>query len=74
MTSDLIFRLLCVQKSGSKTDTVQLGGAVIEWTPEKSSRKNVFQVANKQTLNQGRPVRETVFFILLFQKNKRFSH
>lgn len=23
---------------------VQLGGAVIEWTTEKSSRKNVFQV------------------------------
>lgn len=32
------------QKAGSKTDVVSLCGAVIEWTPEKSSRKNVFQV------------------------------
>ncbi|XP_037345101.2 rho GTPase-activating protein 15 [Pungitius pungitius] len=31
-------------KPGSKTDVVQLCGAVIEWTTEKSSRKNVFQV------------------------------
>uniref|UniRef100_A0A4W6D1F3 Rho GTPase-activating protein 15 n=1 Tax=Lates calcarifer TaxID=8187 RepID=A0A4W6D1F3_LATCA len=35
------------QKSGGKTDVVQLGGALIEWTTEKSSRKNVFQVPNK---------------------------
>uniref|UniRef100_UPI0037E6FB24 rho GTPase-activating protein 15 isoform X2 n=1 Tax=Semicossyphus pulcher TaxID=241346 RepID=UPI0037E6FB24 len=32
------------QKAGSKTDVVQLCGAVIEWTTEKSSRKNVFQI------------------------------
>uniref|UniRef100_A0A4W6D1L6 Rho GTPase-activating protein 15 n=1 Tax=Lates calcarifer TaxID=8187 RepID=A0A4W6D1L6_LATCA len=32
------------QKSGGKTDVVQLGGALIEWTTEKSSRKNVFQI------------------------------
>ncbi|CAK6974021.1 rho GTPase-activating protein 15 isoform X2 [Scomber scombrus] len=32
------------QKAGSKTDVVQLGGALIEWTTEKSSRKNVFQI------------------------------
>ncbi|XP_069010543.1 rho GTPase-activating protein 15 [Embiotoca jacksoni] len=32
------------QKTGSKTDVVQLNGAVIEWTTEKSSRKNVFQI------------------------------
>nr|XP_046259613.1 rho GTPase-activating protein 15 [Scatophagus argus] len=32
------------QKPGSKTDVVQLCGAVIEWTTEKSSRKNVFRV------------------------------
>ncbi|XP_034043011.1 rho GTPase-activating protein 15 [Thalassophryne amazonica] len=31
-------------KPGSKPDTVELGGAVIEWTTEKSSRKNVFQI------------------------------
>ncbi|XP_070832130.1 rho GTPase-activating protein 15 [Chaetodon trifascialis] len=32
------------QKPGSKTDVVHLCGAVIEWTMEKSSRKNVFQI------------------------------
>ncbi|XP_022064915.2 rho GTPase-activating protein 15 isoform X2 [Acanthochromis polyacanthus] len=32
------------QKPGGKTDVVQLCGAVIEWTKEKSSRKNVFQI------------------------------
>ncbi|XP_022612879.1 rho GTPase-activating protein 15 [Seriola dumerili] len=32
------------QKPGSKTDVVQLCGAVVEWTTEKSSRKNVFQI------------------------------
>ncbi|XP_034549033.1 rho GTPase-activating protein 15 [Notolabrus celidotus] len=32
------------QKTGSKTEVVHLCGAVIEWTTEKSSRKNVFQV------------------------------
>ncbi|XP_035532413.1 rho GTPase-activating protein 15 [Morone saxatilis] len=32
------------QKPGSKTDVVQLCGAFIEWTTEKSSRKNVFQI------------------------------
>ncbi|TDH06462.1 hypothetical protein EPR50_G00113510 [Perca flavescens] len=31
-------------KPGSKPDVVQLCGAVIEWTTEKSSRKNVFQI------------------------------
>ncbi|XP_029282414.1 rho GTPase-activating protein 15 [Cottoperca gobio] len=31
-------------KTGSKTDVVQLCGAVVEWTTEKSSRKNVFQI------------------------------
>ncbi|KAM6955988.1 rho GTPase-activating protein 15 [Lycodopsis pacificus] len=31
-------------KPGSKTDVVQLSGALIEWTTEKSSRKNVFQI------------------------------
>nr|XP_033473009.1 rho GTPase-activating protein 15 [Epinephelus lanceolatus] len=31
-------------KQGSKTDVVPLGGAVIEWTTEKSSKKNVFQI------------------------------
>ncbi|KAJ4923632.1 hypothetical protein JOQ06_014116 [Pogonophryne albipinna] len=31
-------------KAGGKTDVVQLCGAVIEWTPDKSSRKNVFQI------------------------------
>lgn len=36
----------CVQKPGGKTDVVHLCGAVIEWTTEKSSRKNVFQVTN----------------------------
>uniref|UniRef100_A0A3B4WN96 Rho GTPase activating protein 15 n=1 Tax=Seriola lalandi dorsalis TaxID=1841481 RepID=A0A3B4WN96_SERLL len=42
------------QKPGSKTDVVQLCGAVVEWTTEKSSRKNVFQVTNLShfTLNQ----------------------
>ncbi|XP_029385637.1 rho GTPase-activating protein 15 isoform X2 [Echeneis naucrates] len=30
-------------KPGGKTDVVQLGGAVVEWTTEKSSKKNVFQ-------------------------------
>ncbi|XP_031735432.1 rho GTPase-activating protein 15-like [Anarrhichthys ocellatus] len=34
-------------KPGSKTDVVQLSGALIEWTTEKSSRKNVFQVTNQ---------------------------
>lgn len=32
------------QKPGSKTDVVQLCGAVINWTTDKSSRKNVFQI------------------------------
>ncbi|XP_026231786.1 rho GTPase-activating protein 15 [Anabas testudineus] len=32
------------QKPGAKAEVVQLCGAVIEWTTEKSSRKNVFQV------------------------------
>ncbi|XP_037542177.1 rho GTPase-activating protein 15 [Nematolebias whitei] len=31
-------------KAGGKTDVVQLCGAVIEWTTEKSSKKNVFQI------------------------------
>ncbi|KAF3694306.1 Rho GTPase-activating protein 15 ArhGAP15 Rho-type GTPase-activating protein 15 [Channa argus] len=31
-------------KPGGKIDMVQLCGALIEWTTEKSSRKNVFQV------------------------------
>ncbi|XP_068457623.1 rho GTPase-activating protein 15 [Clinocottus analis] len=31
-------------KPGSKPDVVQLCGAFIEWTTEKSSRKNVFQI------------------------------
>ncbi|KAK5889767.1 hypothetical protein CesoFtcFv8_013354 [Champsocephalus esox] len=31
-------------KAGGKTDVVELCGAVIEWTPDKSSRKNVFQI------------------------------
>ncbi|KAM4608605.1 rho GTPase-activating protein 15 isoform 1-T1 [Polymixia lowei] len=31
-------------KPGCKTDGVGLAGAVIEWTTEKSSRKNVFQI------------------------------
>ncbi|XP_015240207.1 PREDICTED: rho GTPase-activating protein 15 [Cyprinodon variegatus] len=31
-------------KPGGKTDVVQLCGAVIEWTTEKSSKKNVFQI------------------------------
>uniref|UniRef100_A0A665X6U5 Rho GTPase-activating protein 15 n=1 Tax=Echeneis naucrates TaxID=173247 RepID=A0A665X6U5_ECHNA len=31
-------------KPGGKTDVVQLGGAVVEWTTEKSSKKNVFQL------------------------------
>ncbi|KAM7380988.1 hypothetical protein PAMP_004250 [Pampus punctatissimus] len=31
-------------KAGSKPDAVQLCGAVIVWTTEKSSRKNVFQI------------------------------
>lgn len=42
---------ICVKKQGSKTEAAQLCGAVIEWTPEKSSRKNVFQVQNKCTLH-----------------------
>lgn len=33
-----------VLKAGSKPDVLQLCGAVIEWTTEKSSRKNVFQI------------------------------
>uniref|UniRef100_A0A3Q3X6P4 Rho GTPase-activating protein 15 n=1 Tax=Mola mola TaxID=94237 RepID=A0A3Q3X6P4_MOLML len=32
------------QKTGSKVDVVPLCGAMIEWTTEKSSRKNVFQI------------------------------
>ncbi|XP_045911046.1 rho GTPase-activating protein 15 isoform X2 [Micropterus dolomieu] len=32
------------QKPGSKTDVVPLCGAVIEWTTEKSSKKNVFHI------------------------------
>ncbi|KAM9346791.1 rho GTPase-activating protein 15 [Symphorus nematophorus] len=32
------------QKSGGKTDVVPLCGAVVAWTTEKSSRKNVFQI------------------------------
>lgn len=35
------------QKAAGKTDVVHLCGAVIEWTTEKSSRKNVFQVTNR---------------------------
>ncbi|XP_018409552.1 PREDICTED: rho GTPase-activating protein 15 [Nanorana parkeri] len=31
-------------KSGTKSECVDLCGAVIEWTSEKSSRKNVFQI------------------------------
>ncbi|XP_063789803.1 rho GTPase-activating protein 15 isoform X1 [Pseudophryne corroboree] len=31
-------------KSGSKSDSIDLYGAEIEWTTEKSSRKNVFQI------------------------------
>ncbi|KAI4787753.1 hypothetical protein KUCAC02_036271 [Chaenocephalus aceratus] len=31
-------------KAGGKTDVVELCGAAIEWTPDKSSRKNVFQI------------------------------
>ncbi|XP_040914006.1 rho GTPase-activating protein 15 [Toxotes jaculatrix] len=31
-------------KPGGKTDVVQLCGAVVDWTTEKSSRKNVFQI------------------------------
>ncbi|KAM9851065.1 rho GTPase-activating protein 15 isoform 2-T2 [Aulostomus maculatus] len=31
-------------KAGGKADVVQLCGAIIEWTTEKSSRKNVFQI------------------------------
>lgn len=48
VTSDLV-SILSVQKAGSKADVVQMCGAVVEWTTEKSSRKNVFQVTNKQT-------------------------
>lgn len=49
LTSDLWPRVgpLCVQKAAGKTDVVHLCGAVIEWTTEKSSRKNVFQVTNR---------------------------
>ncbi|KAM4558616.1 rho GTPase-activating protein 15 [Odontesthes bonariensis] len=36
-------------KPGAKTDVVQLCGAIIEWTTEKSSKKNVFQI----TTNKG---------------------
>ncbi|XP_068602400.1 rho GTPase-activating protein 15 isoform X2 [Brachionichthys hirsutus] len=32
------------QKPGGKTDVVPLCGAVLEWTTEKSKRKNVFQI------------------------------
>lgn len=33
-----------LQKTGHKPESVDLCGAHIEWTKEKSSRKNVFQV------------------------------
>ncbi|KAF7652651.1 hypothetical protein LDENG_00094070 [Lucifuga dentata] len=36
-------------KAGSKVDGVDLRGAAIEWTTEKSSRKNVFQVKPAHT-------------------------
>ncbi|XP_028249112.1 rho GTPase-activating protein 15 [Parambassis ranga] len=48
LTSDQLFFYKDKQESGlkpgGKTDIVQLCGAVIEWTTEKSSRKNVFQI------------------------------
>ncbi|XP_006005331.1 rho GTPase-activating protein 15 [Latimeria chalumnae] len=34
-------------KSGCKPESLDLGGAQIEWTKEKSSRKNVFQVTTE---------------------------
>ncbi|KAF3843870.1 hypothetical protein F7725_002719 [Dissostichus mawsoni] len=39
-------------KAGGKTDVVQLCGAVIEWTPDKSSRKNVFQAESYSTASK----------------------
>lgn len=35
-----------LQKSGIKPEVVDLCGALVDWTTEKSSRKNVFQVGN----------------------------
>lgn len=43
----LIFFLFPFQKPGYKPECVDLCGARIEWTSEKSSRKNVFQVRGK---------------------------
>lgn len=44
--------VLSPQKPGGKSDGVDLCGAVIEWTTEKSSRKNVIQVGQWDGLSQ----------------------
>lgn len=46
--SHLLFvsRLWTPQKPGIKAEGVDLCGAVVDWTTEKSSRKNVVQVGN----------------------------
>lgn len=39
--------VLCYpQKPGIKPEGVDLCGALVDWTTERSSRKNVFQVGN----------------------------
>ncbi|CAN9498602.1 unnamed protein product [Ophioblennius macclurei] len=35
-------------KTGSRTEVLELGGALLEWTTEKSSRKNVFQITTSK--------------------------
>ncbi|XP_029942601.1 rho GTPase-activating protein 15-like [Salarias fasciatus] len=35
-------------KAGGRTDVVELSGALMEWTTEKSSRKNVFQITTSK--------------------------
>lgn len=56
MKSQAIFMLVffflfsTFQKPGYKPECVDLCGARIEWTSEKSSRKNVFQVRGKAFL------------------------
>uniref|UniRef100_A0A671TTG8 Rho GTPase-activating protein 15 n=1 Tax=Sparus aurata TaxID=8175 RepID=A0A671TTG8_SPAAU len=46
LTSDqlLLYKERQQEATAGKTDVVHLCGAVIEWTTEKSSRKNVFQI------------------------------
>lgn len=45
-----LYSFLVIQKPGNRPGEVNLGGAIVEWTKEKSSRKNVIQVRREHSL------------------------